>query len=278
MDEQKDSAAQKPEPRSSKIRIISFLIAFAGFLICLNWPMLILPAVIIGVGLALCGIFIIFRRRGTIFPPPIFGFLIPILAILLAILMPAINKIRMIAQKDFCITHLKGLGIALRVYSNDYNDCLPPANQWCDLLITKEDVAPKSLLCPYSDAIEGESSYAININTTEKNTEMLPNDMVLLFETEAGVVSNGQTETVENRPFYQFFQKQGFNEFDSIKDNIVYPTRWNLSGGPEILTTRYHKGKGCNVLFADGHVEFVPAKKIPTLRWTAEIIPDKSDH
>jgi prepilin-type processing-associated H-X9-DG protein len=42
---------------------------------------------------------------------------------------------------------------------------------------------------------------------------------------------------------------------------------WNKFGGPEILSIENHYGKGCNVLFNDGHVEFIKPKKIGQLKW-----------
>jgi len=45
---------------------------------------------------------------------------------------------------------------------------------------------------------------------------------------------------------------------------------WNQFGGPELLTTENHQGKGCFVAFADGHVEFIAAAEIPRLKWTNE--------
>jgi prepilin-type processing-associated H-X9-DG protein len=58
-----------------------------------------------------------------------------------------------------------------------------------------------------------------------------PNDVVLLFETKGG---------------------------------------WNQFGGPELLTTEQHKGEGCNILFNDGHVEFIETKQLSELRWDNE--------
>lgn len=55
-----------------------------------------------------------------------------------------------------------------------------------------------------------------------------PEDMVLLFETKGG---------------------------------------WNQVGGPEILTTENHRGKGCNILFNNGNVEFVRSERLGELRW-----------
>ena len=76
---------------------------------------------------------------------------------------------------------------------------------------------------------QGPSSYAMNKNIDEQGPNAPP-DMVLLFESKPG---------------------------------------WNQSGGPELLTMENHQGEGCNVLFCDGHYEFVEAEKIEELRWTA---------
>jgi prepilin-type processing-associated H-X9-DG protein len=45
-------------------------------------------------------------------------------------------------------------------------------------------------------------------------------------------------------------------------------TGWNLSGGRQLFSKNTHRGKGCHVLFADLHVEFV--KDPNKLRWTAD--------
>ncbi|MBA7650479.1 hypothetical protein ES703_58285 [subsurface metagenome] len=45
---------------------------------------------------------------------------------------------------------------------------------------------------------------------------------------------------------------------------------WNQFGGPEILTTENHKGKGCNVSFNNGRVEFVKPERIGELKWEVE--------
>ncbi len=42
---------------------------------------------------------------------------------------------------------------------------------------------------------------------------------------------------------------------------------WNRAGGSEILSTDSHKGRGCNVLFNDGHVRFVRPEEVDQLRW-----------
>jgi len=87
---------------------------------------------------------------------------------------------------------------------------------------------PEHLICPGSNAKKDQSSYAMNEFLDGKKLAELPPDLVLLFESKPG---------------------------------------WNKTGGPEILTTGNHEGECCNVLFVDGHVEFIGADKISELKW-----------
>jgi prepilin-type processing-associated H-X9-DG protein len=77
-------------------------------------------------------------------------------------------------------------------------------------------------------AFEGPCNYAMNKNVWNFSKRDTPPDMVVLFETHPG---------------------------------------WNQVGGPEILTTDNHQGEGCNVLFADNHVEFVKTRDLDKLKW-----------
>ena len=79
-------------------------------------------------------------------------------------------------------------------------------------------------------ASQGPCNYAMNKNI-EKHGIYAPLDMVLLFESGPG---------------------------------------WNQSGGRELLTTENHRGEGCNILFYDGHVQFVKSEDINDLNWNAE--------
>ncbi|MCE5184851.1 MAG: type II secretion system GspH family protein [Planctomycetaceae bacterium] len=106
---------------------------------------------------------------------------IAIIAMLLSILMPALSKVKKIAQRVVCGTNLKGLGNAQVVYANDYDDeyavqgggvdhpweRVTPGFQnlakvWATggpitvgaslyLLVREADVSPKSFVCPSSD-------------------------------------------------------------------------------------------------------------------------------
>ena len=174
-----------------------------------------------GTGMAIAGIAV---------PVVIF----PIMAILMGILLPALNSVKMAAQKVVCATNMSALGKAIYVYAGDYDGKFPTSSQWCDLLIEYTDVDEQIFCCPAAseyDAFDTSRricSYAMNENATDVNA---PGDMVLLFETAAG---------------------------------------WNQSGGREMLISESGHINGCNILFVEGNVEFVLTENLDDLKWTAE--------
>jgi prepilin-type processing-associated H-X9-DG protein len=248
---------QTVSPRTSRLAIASFIMGLVSLVICVLWPILALPAIICGIIalVKISGSGGILRGKGYaitgIILPAAMIILIPFIAMLLAILTPALNKTKHIAQRVVCGTNLEGLGTAMMVYANDYDGQLPTADQWCDLLITKVDVSTKSLVCPESDAVEGESSYAININAAGKKLDELPADMVLLFETDSGKEEGPRTEIIDTRTSHP-----------------VYPNRWNQVGGSEIMSKIHDTG--CNIVFVDSHTEYVTGCALRNLRWTEE--------
>lgn len=109
-------------------------------------------------------------------------------------------------------------------------------DHWCDILHQEWDVELRTFLCP--DDPFGPCSYAMNENIPADVND-LPTDLVLLFESTPG---------------------------------------WNQTGGPEdVVTNRHDKNDlGANFAFADGHVEFVSADKIQSLRWSIKVQPSVS--
>jgi len=153
---------------------------------------------------------------------------LPIVALLMGILMPALSRTKEMAYRTICSTHLSGLGRAMSVYAAENEEQFPTPSEWCDLLVKYGAVEEETFRCR-GGGQEQRCHYAMN-----KNVEGLgmkaPGDMVLLFESDAG---------------------------------------WNAAGGPEMLTTGHHEEEGCNVLFVDGHVEFVRTEDIGNLKWNA---------
>ena len=154
-----------------------------------------------------------------------------VLPILLAILMPALSKVKVVAQRTVCATNLKGLSIAMHVYANDYDTQYPTQDQWCDLLIQEADVSPVSFRCP--ETPEGTFGYAVNENLYKLVPGPGGPQMVAIFEADLGRNSVGGMENVALRHDQQ-------------------------------------QGAGCNIAFADGHIEFVTRDCIADLQWAIE--------
>lgn len=165
----------------------------------------------------------------------------------------------------FCGTHLKGIGTALIVYANEYDDILP-AQDWSDRLVEEADVSPNSLKCPKANSVEGESDYCLNIHAAGKKLSELPADMVLLFEA-TYTPAQGQTrQPIRQRT--DFDKLKILSEY--LSDNPkVYLDKWNQVGGPETLAFDRHKD-GCYILFANGDSKYIQLSKLPTLRWNVE--------
>ena len=169
-----------------------------------------------------------FAIAGIVVPAVLSLVVVPLL---LAILMPALSKVKVVAQRTVCATNLKGLSMAMHVYANDYDDQYPTQDQWCDLLIQEADVSPVSFHCP--EMPEGIFGYAINKNLYKLESGQGNPQMVAIFEADLG--RNGV-------------------------------------GGMEDVALRHdqHQRVGCNVAFADGHIEFITEDRFEDLQWTVE--------
>jgi hypothetical protein len=166
---------------------------------------------------------------------------IGIIALLIAILLPALSRAREQANRTACLSNLRSLGQAMYLYSNAHRDRLPnsaPMTTWdytlggralCELASTYAH--PKVFHCP-ADA----DPEPTDITTVDYD----------LVETSAHVS-------------YEFFPiwwpgKEG-PLLTRLKGQA--PLAWDLDGGeskPSPLQN--HATKGGNILIADGHAEW----------------------
>ena len=191
------------------------------------------------------------------------------LPFLLAVLIPAKKKVGAIARRAVCRTALEGLSTAMALYVNDNDDTLPIEN-WCDLMIEEVEVSYESFECPESDAIEGECPYAMNKHIAGLKLTDIPADVVLFFETDMGVENGPRDAPITSRRYIEFLKQSG--HFPDGYTYKIYKDRFNQLGGAEDLVLRHEKGGrlGCNIVFADGHVEFVTKDRISDLKWSVE--------
>jgi prepilin-type processing-associated H-X9-DG protein len=224
------STAPAPDAKTSKVAIRALVLGILAPFTCL---LTTLPAIICGI----VGLVKINKSRGQLKGTAlaITGMVIPIvvlpiIAIMAAIALPALGKARAQAKQVVCASHLKQLGLSMIMSAADHNNVLPSCDKWCDEVKPYlGQSAEKVFQCPV--AKNAACAYAMNKNIKTLANIKSPATMVLLFESNAGC---------------------------------------NQGGGPELLSSANHCGKGCNVAFCDGHVEFVKVEDIPKLKWTAD--------
>ena len=225
------------EKKTSGLAIASLVLGILSPLTCLITA---LPAVICGIislvkigsskgqlkgiGLAVTGIAL-----------PIV--VLPVVAMVLAIAMPAVSRAKQVAERVVCAQNMKQINLAIHLYTVENDNQFPTAKEWYDLIELYIGKSAREITrCPVES--QGTFSYAFNQNLDGLTTEEVEPDVVMLFESEPGR---------------------------------------NMTGGPQLVKTNRHPASdrasfgGCNIAFFDGRVEFVNADRIPKLKW----IPDK---
>lgn len=159
----------------------------------------------------------------------VFVVMIPVLVILGAMLLPALAKAKDRAQTISCVNNLKQLSLAVRIYSGDNKDQFPPAATWCDAIRTIVSLeAEKIFQCPSGADQNQKSHYAFNAKLDGLDANKINPETVAIFETSGG---------------------------------------WNVSGGPELMTSPSRHDRVFVVALADGSVQQIRESQIKTLRW-----------
>ena len=197
-----EKKAQGQKPKTSKIALWSFILAAISCAILitvsillaipplpksLKWLYRLMPFLSLiflitysaSLVLGICGISEI--RKGQLKGKKlVIGTMLINIIIAAGVVGVALLIVQPIFHRMSCGTNLGGLGAALNIYANDFDDKYPTPEKWCDLLIEHAEVTEKSFVCPA--AKDGRGHYAINPNC-EPNS---PPDVVLLFETQGG--------------------------------------------------------------------------------------------
>jgi prepilin-type N-terminal cleavage/methylation domain-containing protein len=203
---------------------------------------------------------------------------VAIIAILAAMLLPALNNAKFQAQKTRGMNNLRQVGLALQMYRNDYNGNPPATTNWATSAI--------ELLVPYSVS---NLLYATKRNQPAPNFYGIVNPTtpyecimvnVTLMGGGAGQIGVGNLplmrpmSEVENPSTTFLIMHNYFFGFP-----IWSPTQidWMLDGSGASTYSPPYYGKGLNVYFVDDHIEFVPWKGPGASRWWDLHIPATSN-
>lgn len=165
---------------------------------------------------------------------------IAIIAILAAMLLPALARAREQARRANCISNLKQMGLACHMYAQDYSELFPrsagTAAADLTILITGNYItATKTYICPSSsdkattaspwlNATSQSLSYAYAMDCTESDVV----DTALMID-------------------------------KSDTSTAIWTA--GLSGGKLTGATNHSGGEGVNALYMDGHVSWITASK-----------------
>ena len=193
---------------------------------------------------------------------------IAIIAILAAMLLPAVANAKRAAKRIVCVNNEKQIGIALAMYVHDHEGMYPPRthpNRWADRLLDGYQNV-KLLWCPMDrfprttstqtngwPAAASPRSYVMNGYNDYFNDRGIPWEVFNTngtFGTEASVSEHVIQDTTDTIIF-------GEKAEDKSEFHMDF-SHWNDGAwaGREILDEVKH-GKGSNYIFADGSVRFL---------------------
>lgn len=192
------SAAAATPARTSGMAIASLVLGVLGLFTC---GITALVGVVLGAiamvkirnsdnrveghGIALAGVIV----------SGVFLLLIPFCA---AVMLPAFAQAKQKAQAIVCLNNEKQLSIALRIYTADHDNHLPPAATWCDAI--KANVhSDRTFKCVAAHRT-GRCDYAFNAKLDGMDLSKVDPRTVLIFESDGIWNANGGQEVLLRKP------------------------------------------------------------------------------
>lgn len=209
---------------------------------------------------------------------------IAIMALLMALLLPAIQRVRTAADKMICGNNLKQIGIALHMFCNDHAGRFPATTHtlpfnvdqtWIYTLAPYLENVDKIRICPVdprgAERLKTKStSYVLNEYFTVPGVDAClrlqhcraTSRSIIVF---TGSDNRGLSSYSDHTHSRNWFTSP-VNVYQRILTDIA-PDRFSSGKHGDPVNTRV--SGGANYLFLDGHVEFIEARQIR--QWADEL-------
>jgi prepilin-type N-terminal cleavage/methylation domain-containing protein/prepilin-type processing-associated H-X9-DG protein len=201
---------------------------------------------------------------------------IAIIAILAAMLLPALAKAKVRAQAISCVNCLKQLGLATTMYANDNNQLVPRGDDpvWWQVYVpliggqtTNDYAKTKVLVCPSFPDKQQLVCYVVNAwdlpasDTTGMTANQLkglskitivarPSDTIYVADFESGTPIVPITELPSSAPNYGLYQ----DVYSAY--HLAYKPNGQLNPINQRRVAAKRHGDGANLLFFDGHAGY----------------------
>jgi prepilin-type N-terminal cleavage/methylation domain-containing protein/prepilin-type processing-associated H-X9-DG protein len=216
---------------------------------------------------------------------------IAIIAILAAMLLPALSRAKAAGQRASCMNNLRQMGFSLLMYANDNREIIPRANSpiWFSILTANlggrggfDFVKIKTFLCPAYPAKSNLVSYVVNgwyfssptdpTGVEWDNTEypnvpavskltgiQVPTDTIYLADDEYDPTRAFVTTNSVNIQVYDVWTPTHL----PFSGRVLNPPGFPF--GRRVSLNRH--GHGPDLLFFDGHAQLKDAHKITVYDW-----------